>query len=381
MNRRGRPTSASDIGESKIAVQHEPNSAVALVCPRCKGALVVDPTFYRCDRCVTSYPILFGIPDFRLRPDRYLSLEDERAKAGRVHEFGQNASLAEAVQFYYSITYDLPPNLVQRYQAAILAAPERAQHILGDLSPKPNADILVDLGCGTGGLLVSAQGSYRAIYGVDIALRWLVICQKRLRERNAAATLICADVEALPFPDDSFTQAVAADLVEHVYDIDRTLHEIGRTLRPGGLLWLAAANRFCPGPHPLTGVWATGLLPKRPRAWLLTKLKGIDLLRYANLVSPGRLMRRLRQRGFDVVQVKPKDVQESVATGYAPTERRLIALYRLALRLPLMRSLLLWIGPAFEVICRKPESSDARNRGRALNFKQKAAKRTPCASD
>lgn len=343
-------------------MQHAPAPEVALVCPRCKGALVANPTSYRCGPCAISYPILFGIPDFRLRPDRYLSLEEERAKAGRLYEFGKNASLAELVQFYYSITYDLPQSLVLRYQAAILAAPERAQHILRDLTPKPNADILVDLGCGTGGLLVSAQGCYQAIYGVDIALRWLVICQHRLRDRNAAATLVCADVEALPFPDEGFTQAVAADLVEHVYDIDHAAREIRRTLKSGGLLWLSASNRFCPGPHPLTGVWATGFLPKRPRAWLLTKLKGIDLLRYANLVSPGSLIRRLRQQGFDVLHAKPKDVHESVATGYAPAERRLIALYRLALRLPLMRSILLWIGPAFEVICRKPESSDVRNR-------------------
>jgi SAM-dependent methyltransferase len=351
--------SAGGASEGNIAVQYAPKSEVALVCPRCKGPLVSHPESYRCEACQIDYPILFGIPDFRLRPDRYLSLEEERAKAGRVYEFGKNASLAETVQFYYSITYDLPPNLVLRYQAAILAAPERAQHIIGDLSPNPNADILVDLGCGTGGLLTAAQGSYRVIYGVDIALRWLVICHKRLRERNAAATLICADVESLPFPNDCFTQAVGADLVDHVYDIDRTLREIGRTLKPGALLWLSAANRYCAGPHPLTGVWATGFLPKRPRAWLLTKLKGIDLLRYANLVSPGNLVRRLQRQGFDVLHAKPKGVHESVATGYAPAERRLIALYRLALRLPLVRSILLWIGPGFEVICRKPRPFDA----------------------
>jgi hypothetical protein len=82
-------------------------------------------------------------------------------------------------------------------------------------------------------------------------------------------------------------------------------------------------------------------------------------LRYANLVSPGNLVRRLRRQGFDVVQAKPKGVHESVATGYDPGERRLITLYRLALRLPLVRSILLWIGPGFEVICRKPEPFDA----------------------
>jgi precorrin-6B methylase 2 len=35
----------------------------------------------------------------------------------------------------------------------------------------PSGGTLIDIGCGTGGVLVSAQGRYRAIYGVDVALR------------------------------------------------------------------------------------------------------------------------------------------------------------------------------------------------------------------
>jgi ubiquinone/menaquinone biosynthesis C-methylase UbiE/uncharacterized protein YbaR (Trm112 family) len=332
------------------------------VCPNCKGALCATPAGYRCPTCGKDYPILFGIPDFRLRSDRYLTLEEERSKASRLYEFGRKASFAELVQFYYSITYDLTPNLVARYQAAILAAPERAEHILADLKPDASSDVLADFGCGTGGLLVAAQGHYQAIYGMDIALRWLVVCQERLRERNATAILVCADIEALPFPDASFTQGVAADVVEHVYDVDRTLAELARTLKPGCPLWISAANRFCPGPHPLTGVWATGWLPKQPRAWLLTKLRGIDLLRYANLFSARDVIHRLRRQNFEVLQAKAKGVYGSTASGYTLSERGLIALYWLALRLPLMRSVLLWIGPGFEIVSRKP-NSEIRNRG------------------
>lgn len=337
-----------------------PTDLVVFVCPRCKGELAANASWYRCDRCAITYPILFGIPDFRLRTDRYLSLEEEREKARRLYEFGQHASIEELVQFYYSITHDLPPNLALRYQAAILAAPERARHIVRDLTPKPDFDTLVDLGCGTGGLLVAAQGCYRAIYGVDIALRWLVVCQKRLREKNATATLVCADVEALPFPHESFTQAVAADLVEHVYDIDNTLREIRQLLKPGGLLWLSSVNRYCVGPHPLTGVWAIGFLPARPRAWVLEKFRGIDLLRFAHMVSPRNLGARLRDNGLAVLETKPKHVEEGVASGYGPTERALIALYRLWLRLPLLRGILLRIGPAFVIICRRAESVASR---------------------
>jgi SAM-dependent methyltransferase len=346
----------------QIIAENAPTSEVAFVCPSCRGALLESKSSYHCETCALDYPILFGIPDFRLRPDRYLTLEEERAKATRLHEFGKNASLAELVRFYYSITYDLPPNLTARYQAAILAAPARSEHICTDLKPSPESDIVADFGCGTGGFLLAAQGHYRAIYGIDIALRWLVICQKRLHDTQATARLVCADAEALPFPDRCFSQGIAADLVEHVYDIDRTLAEIGRTLKPGAPLWLSAANRFCPGPHPLTGVWATGLLPRRPRAWLLTTLKGIDLLRFANLVSPRDIMRRLRRQGYEIVQGNAKGIYDSVGDGYATTERGLIALYRLALRMPGMKRLLFWIGPAFEIMSRR-SAPDSRGVG------------------
>ncbi len=61
------------------------------VCPQCRAAVQEGAAAYTCGSCKRAYPILFGIPDFRLQGDRYLSLEDERAKAARLHEFGQSA--------------------------------------------------------------------------------------------------------------------------------------------------------------------------------------------------------------------------------------------------------------------------------------------------
>ena len=333
-----------------------PTINVPFVCPRCKGALTAEASSYRCCHCGSKYPVLFGIPDFRIRSDRYLSLEEERDKARRLFEFGEQASFKELVRYYYSITFDLPDNMARRYQASILAGTERTKSILQELRPRGDSDPLVDIGCGTGGLLLAAQGRFSDIYGVDIALRWLVIAQKRLRENNATATLVCADAEAIPFPRQSFVNAVAVDLLEHVYDVDNTIREIAEILEPDGVLWLSAVNRYCLGPHPLTGVWATGYLPAGTRSWMLKKLKGIDLLRFANMVSAGEICRKLQRRGFVALQASPKHVEGIDAHAYSTLERVLIALYRSALRVPLFRRILLWIGPAFEIVCRKSEN-------------------------
>jgi SAM-dependent methyltransferase len=333
-----------------------PEPKVPFVCPRCKGAVATEASSYRCCNCGSKYPVLFGIPDFRIRSDRYLSLEEERDKARRLFEFGEDASFKELVQYYYSITFDLPNNMARRYQASILAGTERAKSILREMTPRGDSDLLVDIGCGTGGLLLAAQGRFSGIYGVDIALRWLVIAQKRLRENNATATLVCADAESMPFPRQSFPKAVAVDLLEHVYDVDNAIREIAEVLKPNGLLWLSAVNRYCVGPHPLTGVWAIGYLRAGPRSWVLKKLKGIDLLRFANMVSPGEVCQKLRHRGFVALQARPKRLEGIDAHAYSTLERVLIALYRSTLRVPLFRQILLWIGPAFEIVCRKSEN-------------------------
>ena len=65
-----------------------------LLCPRCRAAVARDAEGYACPSCGAQYPVLCGIPDFRLAPDRYLSLEDERSKARRLHDFAASHSFA-----------------------------------------------------------------------------------------------------------------------------------------------------------------------------------------------------------------------------------------------------------------------------------------------
>ena len=59
------------------------------------------------------------------------------------------------------------------------------------------------------------------------------------RQRNLTSRV--ADVEQLPFADDSFDVVAAMWMLYHVSDLRRGLAEIARVLRPGGLL-VAATN-------------------------------------------------------------------------------------------------------------------------------------------
>lgn len=323
------------------------------VCPACKGELDLSHETYTCISCGGQYPVLFGIPDFRLRPDHYLTLEQEREKAGRLHEYAQSASFQELVAYYYAITDDVPPELAKRYQAYIHSAPDQAQGTAAYLDPDLKDDSLLDLGCGAGGLLVIAAGRFKQIVGVDIALRWLVICKKRLDELGIDATLVCADAEQLPFNDGSYSHVVATDLVEHVYDVEATIKQCWKQLKPGGRLWLSATNRYCIGPHPLTRIWGIGFLPRMVRSAILLKTRGVDSLRYARLVSPAGMKRFCRQSGFRLLEARPRQLYIKDITDYPLQDRILIRLYRGMLKFALFRFILLFVGPAFEITCEK----------------------------
>lgn len=322
---------------------------LSFVCPQCKAAVLREGEAYVCAPCARVYPILFGIPDFRLRGDRYLSLEQERDKARRLHEYGLTHSFEQMILYYYSITDDVPPALARRYQAYIRNGPLQAQTSVHALALNAATSVVLDAGCGAGGFLIAASPHCETLTGVDIALRWLVICKKRLEQEGVQANLVCADIESLPFAADAFTHIAAADLLEHVYSIEGAVAAMANLLMPGGKLWLSASNRYCVGPQASTRIWGIGFLPRTLRTALLLRIRGVDSLRFFNLLSPFQLRRTCCAHGLGVQSLHPRQIPAAMG-DYPWQDRVLIAAYRLASGLWLVRNLLVLIGPAFELV-------------------------------
>lgn len=343
-----------------------PAPEIFLVCPQCRAPVRRENEAYACAPCARIYPILFGIPDFRLRSDRYLSLEQERDKAHRLYEYGLTHSFEQMVAYYYSITDDVPPALSKRYQAYIRNGPQQAQTSVEALGLNADTSVVLDAGCGAGGFLIAASPHCRSLVGVDIALRWLVICNKRLEEQGVQASLICADIESPPFAAGTFTHITAGDLLEHVYSVEAAVAAMARLLIPGGKLWLSASNRYCLGPQASTRIWGIGFLPRALRSALLLKIRGVDSLRFFNLVSPVQLLRIFSTHGFDKLNLHPRQIP-AATMDYPWLDRILITAYRFAYKRWLIQHLLVLIGPAFEVllVSRKvasPAPTDKNNR-------------------
>jgi SAM-dependent methyltransferase len=92
-----------------------------------------------------------------------------------------------------------------------------------------NGGRLLDVGCGTGGLLVTLAARSRVV-GVDNAECALTFC----RERGLAVARMGGS--ALPFKDGSFDGCLMMDVLEHLDDEQPVLHEVRRVLKPGAVL-------------------------------------------------------------------------------------------------------------------------------------------------
>ena len=318
------------------------------VCPVCRSSVEESDGGYRCRPCDRIYPILFGIPDFRLRGDRYLSLEDERAKAARLHAYAEKHDFRELVAFYYSITDDVAAKLAPLFTDYVLNAPVRSVPVVKALSRGRRGGALLDLGCGSGGALAAAADLFQHRTGVDIALRWLIIAQKRLEETGVAATLVCADAQALPFPESSFTHVLAADLLENTRSPAAAIRSAASVLEEGGFMFVSSSNRRWIGPHPATGVWAAGWLPRPLRAALLRRKHGIDILRAVSFVSPGSVRRVAKAACLRQLCAKPLAVDANRVEHRPKLFRALARTYATLVKTPVFRSILLAAGPVFQ---------------------------------
>jgi len=335
------------------------------VCPACRAPVARESVTYCCAACGRSYPILCGIADFRLAPDRYLSLGAERAKAAYLHRYAKDHSFAQTVGEYYRITDDVPPGMARRYAGYVLSGEARGETMLHRLVPAAVSlqvvQPLLDAGCGAGGLVVAAARAGHRVCGLDIALRWLVIAAKRLEEEGLTADLVCADIAHPPFGDATFGAVAAVDLFEHLPDGFASAASIQRLLRTGGRVLATGANRHTLASHPVAGLWGVGFLPAAMRTRYVILRRGSDTLRHMTLLSPGALQGLFARAGFDRMRL---DAMAVPSVRGRPGLRRLaVTCYRCMRSTPILNRLLLRIGPVFELTAHKlvDQTSDQRN--------------------
>lgn len=93
---------------------------------------------------------------------------------------------------------------------------------------------ILDAGCGTGAILQQLGNPVKNV-GVDLAPEAISFCRKR-----GLTNVQLGDIGALPFDDASFDAVICSSVLYHqwVKDVAGAVRELGRVLRPNGLLFV-----------------------------------------------------------------------------------------------------------------------------------------------
>lgn len=340
---------------------------IDFLCPRCRGPLEWPGDAYRCMPCGARYPIVLGIPDFRVEPDPYLSIEDDWAKGRRLEDRAPDTDFAGLVRYYWSLTPGEPEEQASRFLEYALAGRARGQEFLdsldregaaprrtGEAAAGPGMARALEIGCRTGGVLQAIAERIPQAVGIDVSFRWLVVARKGLAERGLSAELVCCNAEHLPFPDRTFDLTIAENVLEHARSPAAILQEGRRTLRPGGRLLAITWNRLALAPEPHVRLWGVGWLPRSVARWYVRARRGSDYS-HVRLLSVFGLRAAARSAGFGSWRVDLPDFGESMVSRLSPAQALLIRWYEQLKRVPLFRPVFLMVAPVLHLDGRRDD--------------------------
>jgi SAM-dependent methyltransferase len=292
--------------------------------------------------------VILGIPDFRVFPDPWIGLEDDREKARRLEERSQGASLEAMVREYWAMTPGTPATQAARFVDHVLSAYDRSRQWLDVVDSRTSVPTgpWLDVGTGGGDLACAAAARGARVVGVDIAMRWLVVARRRAELAGLAIDLICCNAEHLPFADGTFARVASLGTLEHCADAPRVLSEAHRVLARAGDVQLRTVNRYTLLREPHVRVWGVGFVPRRLANRYVRWRTGFGYEHHHPL-SPRELRAGLRRAGFNSVRV---DAAALVASERARLGRLGMAAdaYESARTFPVASTILRWASPLLD---------------------------------
>ena len=163
---------------------------------------------------------------------------------------------------------------------------------------------VMDIGCSTGFMCDILSGHFGDVVGIDIDEKAIAYAQEKFGK--STVRFVVADAMDTGLPAESVDAVICAHVYEHVPDPHRMLAEIHRVLRPGGICYFAAENKFVfrEGDYRLPFL---SILPK-PLAHLYMRLAGKGSHYYETLFTVWGLRRLVRQ--FDIVDYTRRVVED-----------------------------------------------------------------------
>ena len=100
---------------------------------------------------------------------------------------------------------------------------------------------VLDLGCAGGFMAEALDDRGAKVTGIDPAAQAIEAARIHAKDRSIAYDVGVG--EDLPYDDNAFDVVVCVDVLEHVQDLTKVIHEVARVLKPGGLFLFDTINR------------------------------------------------------------------------------------------------------------------------------------------
>ena len=243
--------------------------------------------------------------------------------------------------------------------AAVARACERLLMYLHRLGLTRRGSSLLDLGCGTGRLTVElAERGYGA-YGVDINPDFIEIARNKARTRGVSAHFMTAPAERIPFDDKYFDICIVYSVLEHVADWKKTINEVARILKPGGITFFSTTHALYPLPNEVKYIPCLGYIPHRLRKRIIDVIAARFPKLFGYSLTPGRnwfTQTGLRKALFTVDLKQSWDIFDLINRQDIPPRFRfaswLLPLIK-KLPYPYIRDIAHLPRPAVMLICQK----------------------------
>lgn len=111
------------------------------------------------------------------------------------------------------------------------ACQHRIKETLEQAGRLTEGGFLLDVCCGTGNVLQSAQSVFDETLGLDVSVNMMNIARKRGFE------VLGADAGNIPFQDESVNCVTAFSALHHIFDYKKVVREMARVLKTGGVFY------------------------------------------------------------------------------------------------------------------------------------------------
>ena len=264
----------------------------SLRCPLCKGVLTLKDN-YECAKCSKSYPIQDGIPV--MLPDLN-SVDDEQDVADEKEFYEKMFSNLKDLKDGHCISYghDQIYNFVDQVERGSV----------------------LEVGCGGGHHTVKLSQMGFDVTSIDLSMSGLRASRKLAEHNKLDIPFVCGDVKRLPFEDNQFDICFASLILHHFTSLDNIIKELSRVTRKYFVTFEVNA-------------WD---MSSFIRFNLLNPIFGLEnVTKNQRAIFPGVLSQKLRENGFNGVEIRYEDMHENLGRAPQNLKSKLIRTYQITM--------------------------------------------------